>query len=93
MLNVYPKKVNIESLPGIVTIGEEKEICTMSENFLRMCESNEVSESTKSVEFVGGRNWHLLLPLERNNFTIFNHENTFAVISIKLLKASINTKF
>ncbi|XP_053107739.1 neuronal membrane glycoprotein M6-a isoform X6 [Hemicordylus capensis] len=28
---------------GIVTIGEEKKICTMSENFLRMCESNELN--------------------------------------------------
>uniref|UniRef100_A0A4W2EDY5 Neuronal membrane glycoprotein M6-a n=1 Tax=Bos indicus x Bos taurus TaxID=30522 RepID=A0A4W2EDY5_BOBOX len=27
---------------GIVTIGEEKKICTVSENFLRMCESTEV---------------------------------------------------
>ncbi|XP_019336920.1 neuronal membrane glycoprotein M6-a isoform X1 [Alligator mississippiensis] len=28
---------------GIVTIGEEKKICTMSENFLRMCESTELN--------------------------------------------------
>lgn len=31
---------------GIVTVGEEKKICTVSENFLRMCESTEVSVST-----------------------------------------------
>ncbi|KAK2503693.1 hypothetical protein MC885_014247 [Smutsia gigantea] len=28
---------------GIVTIGEEKKICTVSENFLRMCESTELN--------------------------------------------------
>ncbi|XP_060542737.1 LOW QUALITY PROTEIN: neuronal membrane glycoprotein M6-a [Pantherophis guttatus] len=28
---------------GIVTIGEEKKICTASENFLRMCESTELN--------------------------------------------------
>jgi len=26
-----------------VTIGEEKKICTVSENFLRMCESTELN--------------------------------------------------
>uniref|UniRef100_A0A8D0GZU5 Neuronal membrane glycoprotein M6-a n=1 Tax=Sphenodon punctatus TaxID=8508 RepID=A0A8D0GZU5_SPHPU len=34
---------------GIVTIGDEKKICTMSENFLRMCESTEVSKFAKSI--------------------------------------------
>ncbi|KAK1341731.1 hypothetical protein QTO34_016479 [Cnephaeus nilssonii] len=28
---------------GIVTIGEEKKVCTVSENFLRMCESTELN--------------------------------------------------
>jgi hypothetical protein len=34
---------NFLHIVGIVTIGEEKKICTASENFLRMCESTEVS--------------------------------------------------
>lgn len=34
---------NFLHVVGIVTIGEEKKICTVSENFLRMCESTEVS--------------------------------------------------
>lgn len=37
---------NLHHFAGIVTIGEEKKICTVSENFLRMCESTEVSVFT-----------------------------------------------
>lgn len=41
---------------GIVTIGEEKKICTVSENFLRMCESTEVrSQSLYFVRVLASR--------------------------------------
>lgn len=36
--------VNIFSALGIVTIGEEKKVCTTSESFIKMCDSNEVSK-------------------------------------------------
>ncbi|NXT70834.1 GPM6A protein, partial [Chaetops frenatus] len=29
---------------GIVTIGEEKKVCTSSESFIKMCDSNEVNK-------------------------------------------------
>lgn len=41
---------------GIVTIGEEKKVCTVSENFLRMCESTEVRFLQPSIW------WEFLLP-------------------------------
>lgn len=36
--------VNIYSSSGIVTIGEEKKVCTSSESFIKMCDSNEVNK-------------------------------------------------
>lgn len=48
--------MNIYSAPGIVTIGEEKKVCTTSESFIKMCDSNEVNKSDnifgKSVIYV-----------------------------------------
>lgn len=36
--------MNTFSALGIVTIGEEKKVCTTSESFIKMCDSNEVSK-------------------------------------------------
>lgn len=49
---MHQKSLTVSSIPGIVTIGEEKKICTASENFLRMCESTEVNKTMKSVVIV-----------------------------------------
>lgn len=43
--NIYKLNYDFLHVVGIVTIGEEKKICTVSENFLRMCESTEVNVS------------------------------------------------
>uniref|UniRef100_A0A7N5K0C5 Neuronal membrane glycoprotein M6-a n=1 Tax=Ailuropoda melanoleuca TaxID=9646 RepID=A0A7N5K0C5_AILME len=40
--NIYKLSYNFLHV-GIVTVGEEKKICTVSENFLRMCESTELN--------------------------------------------------
>lgn len=52
MINMHQKSLTVSSIPGIVTIGEEKKICTASENFLRMCESTEVNKTMKSFVIV-----------------------------------------